>query len=132
MDCNDGVKELRIARMSEQANECVDARLSPCTGACVTMTKGVPAGRFPVGQCTLVQPAGPRATRPSHILLSLLLMLQVTYQLLELQIQFPKIDPDATPPGDTGAVEPTPDVVRGTSEAHYNQQTDLVVSSNCS
>ena len=59
-------------------------------------------------------------------------MRQVDYQLMELQIQFPKIDPDATLRGGTGAAEPTPDVVRGTSEAHYNQQMDLVVSSYCS
>lgn len=60
------------------------------------------------------------------------LVLQVGYQLLELQIQLPKIDPDAPLHGGTRAAEPPPDVVRGTSEAHYNQQTDLAVSSYCS
>ena len=32
---------------------------------------------------------------------------------MELQIQFPKIAPDATLHGDTQAVEPTPEVVEG-------------------
>lgn len=50
---------------------------------------------------------------------------------MELQVQFLKIDPDATLHGDTQVVEPTPDMVRSISEPHYNQQMDLVVSSTC-
>lgn len=65
-------------------------------------------------------------------LLLLLLTRQVGYQLTERHNQFPKIDPAATPLGGPAAAPPTPDVARGTSEAHYNQPTDLVISSCCS
>ena len=65
-------------------------------------------------------------------LLLMLLTPQVGYQLTERHNQFPKIDPDATPIGGPEAAPPTPDVARGTSEPHYNQPTDLVISSCCS
>lgn len=48
---------------------------------------------------------------------------------MELQVQFPKRDQDAKLHGEV--VEPTPDAVRAISEAHYNQQMDLVASSYC-
>lgn len=109
------------------------------TDICV-MAIRVPTGRFPAGLCAPVQPAGACAARPSLILLLSLRMRQVTAQLTELQVRSPRIDPDVTPAqrrqgaggGGGWVVEPTPEAARGTSEVHYNQQTDHVVSSCCS
>lgn len=85
--------------------------------------------------CGVVRSRAARRTsghRADRTLLLLPLTPQAGYQLPEQHIQFPKIDPDATLLGGPAAAQPTPDVARGTSEAHYNQPTDLVISSCCS
>lgn len=109
-----------------------EARLRPRPDTCVTATRRVPAGRFPAGRCAAPQPTGPCATRPGLILLLSLRMPQVTDQLTELQIRSPRTDPDVTPARRHGGRGWSPDVARGTSEAHCNQPTDHVVSSCCS
>lgn len=55
-------------------------------------------------------PTEPQATRPSHSAPLGVPMLHVAYRLVELQIQLPQIDPDATVHGDTRVVGPAPDV----------------------
>lgn len=83
-----------------------DARESKRVAESVTIPERVPAGTSAVGLCTPVHPAEPQATRPGHILPLRLPVPQVAYWLMELQIQFPEIDPDATLHGDTEATEP--------------------------
>lgn len=70
------------------------------------------------------------ATRPSHILLWSLLTLRVTYQLTELQIHFPRIDP-ASHGTETQGGEPAQDVLRALQRLIVITDRSCV-SSHCS